>query len=704
VPTDPESTVTFHGDWRGVRGRVVLTDTDSIESELIGSRRPSSFEERYPLTARIGEGGMGDVHLAQDRILGRDVAVKVLRQGKHPDRLVLQRFLRETQVTAQLSHPNVIPCYGLESTGDSAPAFVMKLVEGITFKEYVEDCRSAHDASTWNHDEHGLKARIEHFVKVCDAVAYGHERGVIHRDLKPANVMLGDHSVVYVMDWGIAKVIGDHGDRELFAGAGKVDPESSDTRTQTGDLVGTPMYMSPEQVNLDSDQLTVASDQYSLGLLLFNLVTGEAPRVGGCVIEVIQSAERGGHVPYPTGGIGDEAPKELRAIIDRATRANPALRYPSVSEMAADLRRFLHGDPVKACPDSFLRAIWRRVQKHPVKVLAALLLVVVAAAGVTTKSLWDGVKMERLRLFENDVASQLAEHVNYLDSRIARSEYLLGVLATEVGDLLRWAPEGGGDWTSVSDLRGDEAPADLIELERYGFEVSFSRCVGVLAPGVESDSVRGITAHFERLEDLLKGAFGRTSQSRLEEESAQYVYLGFEEGILINYPATDRFDAEFDPRRRPWYTRGIELSLPSWGPLYQDVSGSGYLLPCNVAIKGEGGEVIGVAGMDITLKRALAAFTKLGLEGVEDAYLVDSEARVLFGMDDLGRDDDVPAGSNDNRERVRPLLRIPGITESIREGDRLGFQRDGDDLYVFARMRMLDWTLVVRVVVPSSLG
>lgn len=732
---DAEATITYHGDLKGVRAQVTVTRREEIESVVLGQGRPRTFEERYPFAGRIGEGGMGDVHLARDRVLGREVAVKVLREGRRPEPLVLQRFLREAQITAQLAHPNVIPCYGLESTGENAPAFVMKLIEGATFKEYVAECLEVKGTGDWDHDRHGLKARVEHFVKVCDAVAYSHQRGVIHRDLKPANLMLGDHNVVYVMDWGIARVIGEVEEAGLFPGGEPLDEGAPDTRTQTGDLVGTPLYMSPEQINLDSDQLTPASDQYSLGLVLFNLVTGRAPRTGGGVIEVLQQAGRGERAEFPTEGMGRAAPKELRAIVDRACAKNPANRYASASELVADLRRFLHGDPVMACPDNLLRALWRRIQKHPVKVLSALLVFVLVAASATTWSLVKKVEAEKRREFEASATADVVQWVGEIDVTLTRTDSLVRGLATDIKWILKSEPVAGEPWPGTEDFSGPNAPADLAPLPRYQGPVSFERSVGVLAPGVTREEVREVARHSRRLELEL----GRTLLATLEAGQApdhsieyprepalerlrhgievevdgwlrtrfpmQYAFVGFEVGWHLALPGSARHPEGFDPRKRPWYRRGLEASGAIWGAPYWDASGSGFLLPCIMAIRDEDGALVGVAGMDAALGRAVRSLgERLDQEkGWLRGYLVDVRGEILLDTEDSGGERE--ADLHGNRERPRRPLPVPGVVEKIKTGIPTGIVEDEDEneLYVFVRMQTIDWIMVVQIDLDEAL-
>jgi serine/threonine-protein kinase len=206
------------------------------------------LDARFALGSPIGRGGAGEVYVAHDELLNREVAVKLLHSKVASNARVLARFLREAQVTAQLSHPGVVPVHGLEESPRGGPALSMKLVRGITFARYIAECREAPGTAAWDPARHGIAARLEHFLKACDAMEYSHSRGVIHRDLKPQNLMLGAFHEVYVMDWGVARVVGEPEDASGLArdGAVKAPTDAQATvETQFGEVLGSPLYLSP---------------------------------------------------------------------------------------------------------------------------------------------------------------------------------------------------------------------------------------------------------------------------------------------------------------------------------------------------------------------------------------------------------------------------------------------------------------------------
>ena len=254
----------------------VTVKTDLVELVGASTEAIQLPEGRFDLGSKLGQGGMGVVFSARDSTLNREVAVKVL-SGK--EWAGLTRFVREAQVTAQLSHPNVVPVYGLEKTDNGSPALSMKLIRGDTFAEYIAECSSAMGTPNYDHERHSQVGRIENFLRVCDAISYSHSRGVIHRDLKPDNLMIGAYGEVYVMDWGIARLLNEPveaseealGESFEKVGSGDITTNDRGMKTRVGAILGTPRYMPPEQ--LFGKDVGPKSDQFALGMVLFEMLT-----------------------------------------------------------------------------------------------------------------------------------------------------------------------------------------------------------------------------------------------------------------------------------------------------------------------------------------------------------------------------------------------------------------------------------------------
>ena len=196
---------------------------------------------RYEVFEKIGEGGMGEIHLARDRQLRHLVAIKVLKADREVERSV-ERFVTEAQVTAQLDHPNIVPVYGMVADATGEVSFAMKMVAGKTLKDLILETVASYEAGEPLDTEHTLTTRLEHFLKLCDAMSYAHSKGVLHRDLKPTNVMIGAHHEVYLMDWGVARILGATGGEEASALELSRTEDASIERTTAEDLIGTPSF------------------------------------------------------------------------------------------------------------------------------------------------------------------------------------------------------------------------------------------------------------------------------------------------------------------------------------------------------------------------------------------------------------------------------------------------------------------------------
>ncbi|MCB9765819.1 MAG: protein kinase [Alphaproteobacteria bacterium] len=335
-------------DWTEPRA----LDGDLLDPALTGEALAKAIEAWIPThpPARhedrglLGRGGVGEVRLVFDTRLRREVAKKLLATTT-PTPEARARFLAEAQVTGQLDHPNIIPIYdaGFDDRGHAW--FTMKRVRGRSLEEHLAEAR-ARAAAGAPRDTAGLVDDLAILVKVCDAVAFAHDRGVIHRDLKPANVMVGRFGEVLVMDWGLARVL------DIAPDEAPVESALDDAeRTRQGRIAGTPMWMAPEQARGDIDAISTRTDVYSLGALLFALLTLHPP-VTGSVDEVLHRVREGAlptpservrGLPYPP-----EVPPELEAVVARAMALHPIDRYPSVGAFADDVRAWLEGRPLAA--------------------------------------------------------------------------------------------------------------------------------------------------------------------------------------------------------------------------------------------------------------------------------------------------------------------------------------------------------------------
>jgi len=320
--------------------------------------------DRYEYAGEHGRGGLGRVVRAQDKSLGRQVAIKELLKDSHSAEA---RFVREAMVTARLEHPGIVPVHEAGRWPSGEPYYVMKLISGRTLKELAR--------SPCSLDER--LALLPNAIAVAEAIAYAHSEGVIHRDLKPANVVIGEFGETVVIDWGLAKDLRASGDEDRFVGESSVSGE----QTVIGDVLGTPAYMPPEQAR--GDEVDERADVYSLGAMLYEVLAGKSPYTGVQSGEIIARVLDSG--PEPLERLQPSVPADLLAIVRKATAREPEDRYPTAREFADDLKRFTTGQLVTAHSYSTAALVRRWVWRHRAVVAVAIVgMAILAVIGVVS--------------------------------------------------------------------------------------------------------------------------------------------------------------------------------------------------------------------------------------------------------------------------------------------------------------------------------
>jgi serine/threonine-protein kinase len=274
----------------------------------------------------IGVGGSGSVRKALDPRLGRQIAVKMLAPGR-AHRVDIERLVHEAQLTAQLEHPNIVPVHDLAINYGERVYFTMRLIEGRTLSKMIEEFEAA-PPSEQLHD------LLQVFLKVCDAAAFAHHRGIVHCDIKPENIMVGDYGEVYLVDWGVAAVT------KRSAADLALPPLLLAARPPTG-VRGTPEYMAPEQAEGRAHALDERTDVFGLGAVLYRILTGRPP-YEGTTAEALSKARRCAYVS-PLDIPGLSLPRGIVRIALRAMAARPEDRYPSAMELRKDVYDFLRG-------------------------------------------------------------------------------------------------------------------------------------------------------------------------------------------------------------------------------------------------------------------------------------------------------------------------------------------------------------------------
>ncbi|NUO54711.1 MAG: protein kinase [Polyangiaceae bacterium] len=680
---------------------------DDADPPTIRGESPSSSTDvdHYEVLGELGKGAMGEVHLARDLVLRRKVALKSILPNLQQSPALFSRFLGEMQITAQLDHPSIVPVYGVETGPSGGLAYAMKLVQGKELQALLNETKELVTQGKRLTGPYTLEARLEAFLKICDALAYAHERGVVHRDLKPANVMLGSFNEVYVMDWGIARIMGSRGTPQ-DQGVEMYDAQGNDARqtarTRLGSTLGTPIYMSPEQAAGKNEQLDGRSDLYSLGLMLQEIVTLSQAMGGTTLQEVLTNAKDARRLPVAPAVPGIEVPREIRAIIERATQREPNQRYAKVSDLAEDVRRYLRNEEVLAEPDTYLQAAGRWFSQHRMLGMALIFLTLFLGSAATIGVLvFSRNKLEakhNRELHLAELQASASRRAQDLDATLQHYEKLLARMSGATG--LAIADHADAEALHPSDHfdLGPNAVSGLVDSSFYGKRVSFDWPVSARAPdAVEPSPIDQATLYALRKtgRGLMLQSLGASPGKLSEDEQLRAlletgvplvrVTVTLESGLMSQYPGMVGLDPNLDGRKEPLYQRAKISPGVVWGAPAQGPKGS-MLLPCASPLRDAEGQVYGVIAFDIDPTRAIAAAIETGgVEHIESSLLVERTGRILAQR------------SADGAPQLSEMLEIPEIREAIARGET-GYRetRHGghDVLVTYQPLSSLEWYLV----------
>ena len=386
----------------GFRSRAArLSETARVspasEQSPTGQLRP--VITGYEITRRLGHGGQGIVYQALQKTTNREVAIKVLIEGPYASQAAQQRFEREIELVAQLRHPSIISIFHSGTTEDGHPFYVMDYVRGLPLRDYVHSKNLT------------LEATLTLFLTVCEAVRHAHQKGVIHRDLKPTNIVVDADGLPRILDFGLAKPLNPPGDKLISVGQ---------------EIVGTLPYMSPEQATGNPDEIDTRTDVYSLGVILYELLTGQRPYPSdGSIAEILHhisetSPTLPSRVWTPAAGITRRTARryrtgecpidgELETVILKTLAKERERRYQSAGELALDLRHYLAGEPIEAKSDAPAYVLWKQARRYfrqaPVAALA-LLCAVLAPGLLVSLVFW------RQSAHERDIATAAISFLN----------------------------------------------------------------------------------------------------------------------------------------------------------------------------------------------------------------------------------------------------------------------------------------------------
>jgi tetratricopeptide (TPR) repeat protein len=439
----------------GIHLAGVSTNRPDSEEAAVAVGEPSSSGLRFRVLRPHAVGGLGQVSVARDRELQRDVALKEIKPQYADDAEARARFVAEAEITGGLEHPGVVPVYGLGRFEDGRPYYAMRFIQGDSLLEAIDGFHAADWKKKPGERVLALRGLLRRFVDVCNAVAYAHSRRVLHRDLKPANVLLGPYGETLLVDWGLAKA--------LPLEEGKTSPPEGFLRptggaavvTQAGAVVGTPSYMAPEQARGQAVGLPV--DVFGLGATLYHLLTGKVPFGGSDVRDILARVVKGRC--SPARQVNPAVPAALSAICQKAMALTPEERYSTAKELAAEVERWLADEPVAAYREPWPARLgrWGRRHKPAVAAAAALLLTTMLGVGLFAWQAEKGRRQESKRLGQIEKANDILLSVfRYLDPRKEEKEGVplraqLGKRLDRAAELLEG--EAVGDSLAVARLQ-----------------------------------------------------------------------------------------------------------------------------------------------------------------------------------------------------------------------------------------------------------
>ena len=687
---------------RALRGRPVASWDARDEAEpafelSLGKARLDGSLRRMGLVAA---GGQGEIHLARDEALRRHVALKVLSAGSTASARQQQRFATEAQLTAQLEHPNIVPVYARTTDADGEPGYAMKLVQGRTLGDVI-------DALGPVPRRDDLPRLLEVLLKVCDAVAYAHARGVVHRDLKPDNIMVGEHGEVYVMDWGLASV------RDQTSA---LDITTQDEPTLPGTALGTPTYMAPEQAG-GAENVTGAADQYALGLILYEILCRRPPRSSeGSVMDRMVRASHGARRPIRAekGGRRAQPPRELVAVVEKATQLHPARRYASVSALADDLRCFLDDRPVAAAPDGLVHGAMRWLSRHRGLTLAGL--VVATLLGITAASALAVAGSSGLAVYQwtaeaqqarwRSLTARVAHRADDLDHAMARIVGQLEAIDAAAAALLVHADAPAEQVFTPTDFAAAaHRPADTDWSDLYDRPLSTRWPASLVAPtgqrtqaAVDLQRLAPLRHVMRRAHIVLRQELEELTEAEAEaawrtrDGPIRWTLVGTEAGAYLDLPGAAWDPAGYDPRQRPWYTTGRTTDGASWGLPYPEASTGGLLLPCVAGIRADDGRLLGVAAIDVAFSYLVDRYLGVDHEAVTEVLLVSEDGRVMVRSSALG-EGGRPTQLGD--AYATPPYPHAEAVQASRDG--IVDLPDGRTRLILRRLRTTGWWYVVEV-------
>jgi len=400
------------------------TTDDPFATRAGASRIPG---ERFQILRPHAAGGLGVVSIAHDSEVPREVALKEIRPESADNAEARTRFLREAEITGGLEHPGIVPVYGLGTYADGRPYYAMKFVNGDSLQTATARFHEHRKTGESGYQSVEFRELLQRFIDVCQAMQYAHDRGVLHRDLKPGNIMLGKYGETLVVDWGLAKPLGENpqatGSLEKSVVPRTALSGVDGYGTQAGAAVGTPQYMSPEQAEGRLDDLGPATDVYSLGATLYHVLTGQPPAVGSNVAEILENVRRGTLIA-PREHVS-AIPRPLEAICRKAMSLRVEDRYPQTRMLANEISRWLADDSVQAYPEGWGGRLARWFRHHRAVALSVSVVAptVLASIGIASYLIGIAEQSAAQSQYRETQALALTTHVTAFETALQRENW-----------------------------------------------------------------------------------------------------------------------------------------------------------------------------------------------------------------------------------------------------------------------------------------
>ncbi|MBO4619798.1 MAG: serine/threonine protein kinase [Victivallales bacterium] len=545
------------------------TDASSFHEE----GNTCDLETNYPLGKEVAHGGQGTISTAQDLQFGRRVAVKSLRKPENQEARHL--FFTEARITAHLEHPGVVPIHTLYVDHDNAPHLAMKLVEGKSFRERLQNLKQKYASLPWYKvcavERYQRKLRIERFLRVCEAIEYAHNRNILHRDLKPENIMVGRFGEVYVMDWGMAMVM----------------PKGQDWVVSP--ICGTPRYISPEV--LMHKPYGKTADIYQLGLILYETVFLRRAFPWKSKDEVLERVKAGEMAPMQHY-YGCHVPATLCKIISRATAFSPRDRYQQVSDLARDLRGYLKNEATSVERHPRLSNFMRVMSRYSHLLLGLVILVTTILFAVVLYNVRSKVNEKLHEQREEEALRRL------YSSNLHTSVMLAQEIKEVADDVLSLARETRVRLATLQppnpDLNYYRGTAGMIEFPPPGYgwastfdnKVSFRAFFWHLPTNVQVENLDAVLTTlypmmptFKRVltNHFLVDKTGRTKSPirdlGVERTPVLNSRVAFENKLMLAYPYEGNMPQDYDVTTSVWYQRAEREAVdrPIWTDLFQSV-------------------------------------------------------------------------------------------------------------------------------------